>query len=101
MNTRRHDEREPGATTVAGTALCAVAADGAIEGGNGRLAVLLGLPLDELVGTAIEQFLPGVLALADEVPHDVIGHRADGPPRGRAPRPHGRSHRRLQPPPPE
>ena len=80
MNKRRPHEREPAATSVAGTALCAVAADGTIQGGNGRLAVLLGLPLAYLTGAPLEQFLPGVLALADEVPHDVIGYRADGTP---------------------
>ena len=80
MNKRRPHERDPAATSVAGTALCAVAPDGTIEGGNGRLAVLLGLPLDELTGVPLEQFLPGVLTLSDEVPHDVIGHRADGTP---------------------
>src|SRR5262249_36849039 len=78
MNKRRPHERDPAATSVAGTALCAVAPDGTIEGGNGRLAVLFGLPLDELTGRPLEQFLPGALARADEVPHDVVGHRAEG-----------------------
>jgi diguanylate cyclase (GGDEF)-like protein/putative nucleotidyltransferase with HDIG domain len=80
VNKRRPNERDPAATSGAGTGLCAVAADGTIQGGNGRLAVLLGLPLDELAGLPLEQFLPGVLALGDDVPHDLIGHRADGAP---------------------
>jgi len=80
VNKRRPHEREPAATSVAGTTLCAVGADGTIQGGNGRLAVLLGLPLDELTGMPLEQFLPGVLALDDDVPHDLVGHRADGTP---------------------
>jgi diguanylate cyclase (GGDEF)-like protein/putative nucleotidyltransferase with HDIG domain len=80
VNKRGPTERDPAATSVAGTALCAVAADGAIQGGNARLAVLLGLPLGQLIGLPLEQFLPGALALDDELPHDVIGHRGDGAP---------------------
>ena len=62
----------------AGAALCAIAPDGTIQGGNGALAVLLGLPLDELVGAPLDTFLPGLLERAAEVPHDLIGRRADG-----------------------
>ena len=40
--------------------------------------MLLGLPLDELVGAPLDTFLPGLLERAAEVPHDLIGRRADG-----------------------
>ena len=36
------------------------------------------MPLDDLTGRALDTFLPGVTDLAGEVPHDVIGRRADG-----------------------
>ena len=48
MNKRRPNEREAATGAPAGAALCAIAPDGTIQGGNGALAVLLGLPLDEL-----------------------------------------------------
>ncbi len=63
---------------VAGAALCAIAPDGTIRGGNGALAVLLGVPLADLTGQSLDAFLPGVAALAGDVPHDIIGRRADG-----------------------
>ncbi len=78
MNKRRPNERETSIGAPAGAALCAIAPDGTIQGGNGALAVLLGVPLGELTGRPLEAFLPGVAALAAEVPHDVIGRRADG-----------------------
>jgi diguanylate cyclase (GGDEF)-like protein/putative nucleotidyltransferase with HDIG domain len=78
VNKRRPNEREASTGPPAGAALCAIAPDGTIRGGNGALAVLLGLPLDELVGSPLETFLPGLLAGTDEVPQDLIGRRADG-----------------------
>ena len=50
---RRRPELRPGA------ALCAIAPDGTIQGGNGALAVLLGLPLDELTGRAARRVPAG------------------------------------------
>ena len=78
MNKRRPNEREAATGAPAGAALCAIAPDGTIRGGNGALAVLLGLPLDELVGAPLDTFLPGLLERVAEVPHDLIGRRADG-----------------------
>ena len=82
MNKRRPNERAAATGGPSGAALCAIAPDGTIRGGNGALAVLLGLPLDELVGSPLESFLPGLLERVGEVPHDLIGRRADG---GRVP----------------
>ncbi len=79
MNKRRPNEREASTGAPAGAALCAIAPDGTIQGGNGALAVLLGVPLDDLTGRAARHVPAGRdRTCAGEVPHDLIGRRADG-----------------------
>ena len=63
MNKRRPNERDAASGAPTGAALGAIAPDGTIQGGNGALAGLLGLTLAELIGQALDTFLPGVVSL--------------------------------------
>ncbi len=68
----------PGHDGDGATALCAIDADGVVRGGNASFAVLLGSPLDELIGEPLAERLDGAFDLAETAPQDVVGRRPDG-----------------------
>ncbi len=60
--------------------ICVIDATGHIVDANPRLAEILGLPVDQLVGRSATIFLPDATDMVEGTPRDLLMSRADGSP---------------------